>query len=268
MQTQNKIRVVIVTANALRHHYVANRLIENFDVVGIVSEVKRSLNTGNTVQENEIINAHSRERDTKEREYFGKDANFNLSEATIKRVPYGGANSPEVFNWIKELKPDFIALYGTSLIKDPLLSAFENKIINIHLGLSPYYRGSSTGFWPLVFNEPECVGATIHIATSKVDAGSILSQVRPTMIEKDCSHDVGNKTIISAVATLIKCVPPYLERKINPQPQRLDIGKVFKKKDFNANAVLKMKENFNNGMIRDYLVNKINRDSLYPIVKF
>lgn len=259
---------MVVTANALRHHYVANRLIENFNVLGIVSEVKRSLNAGVTAKENEIIDFHSRERDIKEQEYFGKDIKFNLAESAIKNVPYEGANSPEIFKWIKELNPEFIALYGTSLIKDPLLSAYENKIINIHLGLSPYYRGSSTGFWPLVLNEPECIGATIHLATSKVDAGSILSQVRPEMVLGDGSHDIGNKMIIAATSNLIKCIPAYAKGLIKPQPQRLDIGKVYKKKDFNADAVLKMKENFKNGMIDDYIAHKLERDAKYPIIQF
>ncbi len=66
MSNNKKINLVVITANALRHHYVANRLIDNFNVVGVVSEVKRSLNTGTTEQENEIVNLHSGERDLEE----------------------------------------------------------------------------------------------------------------------------------------------------------------------------------------------------------
>ena len=35
-----------------------------------------------------------------------------------------------------------------------------NKILNLHLGISPYYKGSGTNYFPLVNNEPQYVGAT------------------------------------------------------------------------------------------------------------
>ncbi len=264
---KSKPTLVVLTSNALRHRYVANRLIENFDVLGVISEVKRALKQGETVEENAIIAQHSRERDEKEKLYFGKETKFNLPADKILNVEYGGANSPEVFKLVSDLKPDLIALFGTSIIKDPLLSAYDNKIVNMHLGLSPYYRGSATGFWPLVFNEPECVGVTVHLAILKVDAGAILGQVRPNISANDDSHDFGYKTIIAGADLMIRCVRDYFAGKIQPKSQHPGVGKLFKHKDFNAQAVIKMKENFANGMMDEYLKNKPARDTRYPIIE-
>lgn len=263
-----KPTLVVLTSNALRHRYVANRLIEKFDVLGVVSEVKRALKRGETVEENAIIAQHGRERDEKEKLYFGKETRFNLPADRVLNVEYEGANSPEVFKWISNLKPDLIALFGTSIIKDPLLSAYDNKIINMHLGLSPYYRGSATGFWPLVFNEPECVGVTVHLAILKVDAGAILGQVRPNISVNDDSHDFGYKTIMAGTDLMIRCIRDYFAGKIQPQSQHPGVGKLFKHKDFNAQSVVRMKENFANGMIGDYLKKKSERDRRYPILDY
>ena len=107
----------------------------------------------------------------------------------------------------KKKGAEYIILFGSSIIKPPLLEFFNKKIINIHLGLSPYYRGSGTNFWPLVNNEPECVGATIHLAVLKVDAGSILAQARPeSLSELDNSHDIGCKAIISGTKKMRECI--------------------------------------------------------------
>ena len=44
--------------------------------------------------------------------------------------------------------------------KGKILKEFRSKIINAHLGLSPYYRGSGTNIFPFVNKEIEYVGVT------------------------------------------------------------------------------------------------------------
>lgn len=261
------ISLVVVTANSYRHKYFANQLIEHFDVRGVVSEVKRPLKEGETKEENEIVEAHSREREESEQHYFGEHATFNVLPEQILNVQYGEANSPKVFEWISKLTPDYIALFGTGIIKNPLLCAFENRIINMHLGLSPYYRGSGTNFWPLVYGEPELIGVTIHLATARVDAGSILGQVRPVIEADDNVHDIGHKTIIAGVEALPRCIRGFDSKEVIPRAQNINIGKVIKHKDFSAEAVVTMKKNVANGMIADYVKNKDARLRAYPIIE-
>lgn len=261
------VSLVIMTANSWRHKYFANRLIENFDVLGVVSEVKRELKKGETEEENQVIAEHSKEREKSELEYFGSEKDFNLPQEKILRVDYDEANTQRVFDWVAKLNPDYIALFGTGIIKEPYLSKFENRIINMHLGLSPYYRGSGTNFWPLVYGEPELVGVTVHLAIDKVDAGSILAQARPDIAPGDGPHDIGHKAIIAGVDSLIRAIELYAAKKIIPQTQDLTVGKVIKHKDFNADAVLQMKKNFESGMVGEYLANKTDRLNKYPIIE-
>ena len=173
-------RIVLLTGNQLRHRYVASRIAANLQLVGVLQEGKAKLVAKPeelSDDDRTVIDQHFSQRGDAERKLLGEA--IPLPEVPVRKVEHGGSNTPEVFDWVQSLKPDYIVLYGTSIIKAPLLSAYDGRMINIHLGLSPYYRGTGTNFWPLVDRCPECVGATIHLAVLSVDAGAILRQVRP-----------------------------------------------------------------------------------------
>jgi methionyl-tRNA formyltransferase len=146
------------------------------------------------------------------------------------------------------------------------MNLFPNRIINLHLGLSPYYRGSGTNFWPLYYKEPECVGATIHLATSQVDAGAILYQVRPDFSKNDSIHDLGNKTIVAAIQIIPEVVSDYLSKRRIPIAQPSGIGRICKRKDLTAEAIETVYKNFSEYMMVDFLNNINKRLSFYPII--
>ena len=100
----------------------------------------------------------------------------------------------------------------------------------------------------------------------KVDAGSILGQVRPDIAVGDSAQDIGCKTIIAGVGLMSRLIPKYVNGELIPVTQNLTIGRVFKKKDFNPEAVLKMRENFSGGMISEFLKNQAQRIAKYPII--
>ncbi|MBN1898226.1 MAG: hypothetical protein JW827_05585, partial [Spirochaetes bacterium] len=229
-------------------------------------ESKRALPHSAEENQEDILKKHFNGREEKERFYFKEDNEFHITKDRVLYVPYGESNSQDTFQYVQGLHPHLIILYGCSIIKPPLLEYYDNRIINMHLGLSPFYRGAGTNFWPLVNGEPECVGATIHLAILRVDAGAMLGQVRPPMTAKDDNHDIGCKTIIAGTEMMIKCIPLYHDKKIDPLPQKSG-GKLYKNKDFNAEAVQKMWNNLQEGMIRKYLAEKEKRDKKYPIVE-
>ena len=67
----------------------------------------------------------------------------------------------KLFNHLKTKSYNYVVSFGCSIIGDDLLKINRAKFINIHLGLSPYYLGSGTNFWPFVNNELQFLGATI-----------------------------------------------------------------------------------------------------------
>lgn len=263
-----RTKVVIITSDQRRHRYYCSELAKQLDVVGIIAEAKGPATSdfsSFSQADQETIKRHFSERDAAEEKLLGETV-FPATE--INRIPFNTVNSQEVLDWITGRNPDIILLYGSSIIKDPVLSSYSGKVVNLHLGLSPYYRGSGTNFWPLVNDQPECVGGTIHLAVEKVDAGSILHQVRPDAEATDRAHELGTKVIIKAVQELPAVLSAYTEGKIQPKPQDLKQGSVFRNKDFNADAVRKMWQNFENGMMERFIAGMEARYAQFPIIHF
>ncbi|MSO65787.1 MAG: methionyl-tRNA formyltransferase [Alphaproteobacteria bacterium] len=76
---------------------------------------------------------------------------------------------------------DAVVVLGASYICGALVERLiKRRALNIHMGISPYYRGSSCNFWALYDRRPELVGATIHLLGRGLDSGRILFHARPT----------------------------------------------------------------------------------------
>ena len=92
---------------------------------------------------------------------------------------------------MQEKSPDFCFIFGTNIISEFITDSMHKMSINLHLGLSPWYRGSATLFWPFYNLQPHWAGATLHKIVSEPDAGDILHHVMPKLEEGDTIHDVG-----------------------------------------------------------------------------
>ncbi len=84
------------------------------------------------------------------------------------------------------LESDVFIVFGASYIRGPLIDALiERNAINIHMGTSPYYRGSSCNFWAMYDGRPEYVGATIHRLSSGLDSGEMMFHAFPSEVDSD-----------------------------------------------------------------------------------
>jgi methionyl-tRNA formyltransferase len=180
-------------------------------------------------------------------------------------VPPGGCNAPAEIAAMRALAPDVVLVFGTQILKDEIIEAFDGRIINLHLGLSPYYRGAGTNFWPLVNREPECVGATIHYLDRGVDSGAIIAHVRPAVRATDGPHDLGNRTIAAAADTLVAAARAHVAGRVRAVAQAGD-GRLYMRKHFHADAVRRLYENFRTGMLAEYLDDRASRDARLSLV--
>lgn len=180
----------------------------------------------------------------------------NATELKLLEPPYYEPSLPRAWPG----QPDLVLLYGCRIIPT---AQFTCPVINLHLGLSPYYRGSGTNFWALHNGEPEAVGATIHHATNQVDGGPILAQVRPDNLAAatDGIHEIGIKALMAAV----KILPSVVHRPAHPQD--LSLGKVYRRKDYTDEARRQAEWRLNHGLLDSYLTNKAKRDARYPIIQ-
>ena len=78
------------------------------------------------------------------------------------------------------LSSDHFVVFGFSCIKGPLGDFLvKHRAKNIHMGVSPYYRGALCNFWALFDARPDLVGATINVLSKKLDGGSMLFHALP-----------------------------------------------------------------------------------------
>jgi folate-dependent phosphoribosylglycinamide formyltransferase PurN len=202
---------------------------------------------------------------------FGEGEFFD-SGVNCKRVDTGEANSEGVKRWILDLAPEYVFLFGSTIIKEPLLNNFNNRMLNLHMGLSPYYRGAATNIWPIVYKEPECVGGTFHLATEQVDMGHVIHQARPDLQPNDDLHDIGNKCLVASAKGL-NHVRMELESgidktdKTKSEAKADKVGRVFGARDFTEERLREAYTNLKEGLILSYLTEKVVRDNRFPIVE-
>lgn len=261
-------RIILLTGNGLRHRWFAQRLARELNVVAVLGEAKSTAITSTAELPSEdakVVEKHFAERDAVERKLLGNVPGFPTKD--VQEIPFGALNTAAVFDWVRQREPDYLVLYGSGILKAPLLEYYDGRVINLHLGVSPYYRGSGTNFWPFVNGEPECVGGTIHLAVLKVDAGAILGQIRPQPEATDRVHEMGTKTIMAAGEAMPRLISLYAGGKIQPQKQDLSGGRLYRARDFNADAARVAWRNLDAGLMRDYVDNVKARQAGFPIVE-
>jgi methionyl-tRNA formyltransferase len=263
------MRAILLTSTFRRHVFVANTVAERCDLVGVWQEEKsfHPERYAENADDEAVIQRHFANRDESEAEYFASHDVVRLSSQAASRVVSAGAcNDPAEVARMIAAQPDVVLVFGTGILRQELLSAFDGRIINIHLGLSPYYRGAGTNFWPLVNREPEYVGATIHYLDAGIDTGPMLAHARPSIAKGDGPHDIGNKTIVSAADALMIAAESHLAGTTRPVPQWPG-GRLYQRKNFSANAVRTLYRNFDTGMIDEYLAARASRDAALRLIE-
>ncbi len=258
------MRAIVLTSSMRRHCFVANRLAERLDVAATWQERKSfaPMTYAETAADEAVIARHFASRDAAEEAYFGAHESVRRR---ARAVPPGGCNDPAEIQAMQAASPDVVLVFGTGLLKQPLIDAFPGRVLNIHLGLSPYYRGAGTNFWPLVNGEPEYCGATIHFLDAGVDSGPIITHVRPIITHGDGPHDIGNRTIVAAADALADAALTLAAGGVRGVEQTAG-GRVYKRADFTAAAVTRLYANFSAGMIDDYLRQRTARDAALTLV--
>lgn len=265
-------KVVILTSSQMRHNYFRKSLslCEGIKVIASFCEggdVLRSMSEKKEENQALIELAHLDARDRSEKDFFGNFVALAPDHSNPIDVPRGAINEEDVAQQIINLQPDLLIAYGCSIVKDPLLSAFPGRFLNVHLGLSPYYRGSGTNFWPFVNLEPEYAGLTFMHIDEGIDTGKIIHQSRPRIFSNDTIHQIGNRLIGDMAITYADIIRNFDSLQTLEQPSKPQVEKVYMDKHFSAQATEKMYQNFADGMIQDYLNCKFERDSKVSILE-
>ncbi|MGQ7843335.1 formyl transferase [Granulosicoccus sp. 3-233] len=148
-----------------------------------------------------------------------------------RRVHLPSHNGPECEAILDADRPDVIVVYGTAIIRENIFGKAGIITLNMHTGLSPWYRGDSTLFWPVYFNEPEKLGVTVHQLVESVDGGAIAATAAVDYARGDREAELFAKGVRAGTALYLDCVAAALDGSLECQPQDLSIGREFRWKD-------------------------------------
>jgi len=231
---------------------LANSILDGNQVL-VISECKENTTLYENKKPKNMIDEHFNQRYNTEKEIFKNNENFKSKFVSLENDEI---NTPEIFQIVKSFQPDLMIAFGSSIIKEPLLSILpKGHFLNIHLGLSPYYRGSGTNFWPFVNNELEYVGSTILHIDPGIDTGDIITHVIPKIELHDDVHKLGCKVIKESAITLKKIIERIENGNKIPRTKqwKIENEKYYRIKDFDELVLLKYKENLKNGIVRNFL---------------
>jgi len=208
-------RVLVLCGTSPRHLYVANALCAGCEVVGIVHErggeltwkkVRRLLRPAPLYRKvARRLRDRGRYADGGEARFFFGEAEPTLARPELVRwVPH--INHPSVVDIADRRAPDVIAVFGTALIRGPLLERGRLGMLNLHGGLSPEYRGADCTFWALYNGEPEKIGCTLHFINAGIDTGNLVAHVCPAVGEGDDELTLFWRAVRDSAAVYVEAI--------------------------------------------------------------
>lgn len=98
------------------------------------------------------------------------------------------ASQQAIYDHLLAARPDVIVLAGfMRILKDPTLTTFADRILNVHPSLLPQFKGRHAVRDALASGQT-ATGCTVHLVIPEIDAGRILAQasvpIRPTDTEQ------------------------------------------------------------------------------------
>jgi len=251
------MKIVIMTGSELRHKYFRIKIasIEEFSIVrsyceGVEQSLKSRLLKNNLTDS--ILHMHVDARSQSEKDFFEEFTTSCLDRSNPVCIEKGSINDSSIVNEIIDLNPDLLICYGSSIIKSKLLDVFQGCFLNVHLGLSPYYRGSGTNVWPLINFEPEYVGATFMHIDKGIDTGEIIHQIQADIFLGDNPHTIGNRLITKMTNEYTRIIRSF--SFLTKEKQLISESKLYLRKDFDEVACNKLYSNFDKGMIQNFLL--------------
>jgi len=172
------VKITLFTSNKNRHNYLINHLSECCEELFVAQE-STTIFPGSipgTYKVSSVIEKYFNKVHEAQTKVFGNSYIHNKNK-NIKLLPLsaGDLNKCKLNMLSDFLKSDIYIVFGSSFIKGELAKfLIKKKAINIHMGISPYYRGTDCNFWAINDDNPHLVGATIHMLSKGLDNGNIL----------------------------------------------------------------------------------------------
>lgn len=247
------MKITLFTSNNLRHQYFINLLSSTCEKLYVVQECKNlSKQTSyKNISNSEVIKNYFINVNQAQNKIFGsKDINLSPQNIIKFQISHGELNNLPFSKLENFLKSDLYIVFGSSYIKNNLIKfLIKNKAINIHAGVSPFYRGTDCNFWALYDGNPHLVGSTVHLLSEGLDNGPIIYHAMSNI--KTTPYEYTMSTVKAAFHSIFEKIKDKTIFKFNSIPQ-----------DNNKEIRYSKKNEFNEKIVKKYLEKKIDLNNV------
>ncbi|WP_440915343.1 formyltransferase family protein [Candidatus Pelagibacter sp.] len=218
------MKITLFTSNDIRHEYLTSLMSNLCDSLYIIQEVRPTFEqiVKNDTTIDKLFKQYFYGVIEAQKKIFDNKEISNKNNITHLKINYPNINKIDIKNLSKFFDSDLYIVFGSSFIKGELIDyLIKNNAINIHAGLSPFYRGTDCNFWALYDNNPHLVGSTIHYLARGLDDGPIISHALSKL--KTNSFEYTMSTLKSAFVHLGLMIKEKKILKIKPVKQ--DVSK-------------------------------------------
>ncbi len=186
---------ILLTGNHPRHLYFVKSLSKTYKGITWILEKRESfipkIDKNYNFEIQKLQKLHFSKREEAENTFFG-DEDIAFNSPNINQIIE--ITKEDIFNGkLKKIlisqKNKNLITYGCSKLPINIVKLISGYKWNVHGGLSPWYRGVITHFWPSYMLEPEYTGVTLHELTEDIDGGDIIHQAVAEINIKDGIHE-------------------------------------------------------------------------------
>ncbi|MFC4348793.1 formyltransferase family protein [Kordiimonas lipolytica] len=254
------MKIVFFTGNHRRHAFMARTLAATGHLAAIIRE-ERALFLPEPPEDlapdlQALYRTHFERHIASEEKFYGL---AEWPDVPLMSIDPADCNSKEVQAFIKKQAPDLLLSYGCHKLSDETLACATSERWNIHGGLSPWYKGAITHFWPSYMLEPQMTGMTLHDLTNQLDAGAVVHQCVAELVRGDGLHDLACRAVLSLAADLPALVARLAAGHEIAKKDHKTSGKLWPSGDWRPEHLRMVYEVYGDRIVDMYLDGKIEQ---------
>lgn len=237
-------RVVILTRSGPEHRFVTAAIQARFPAAVVVVE-RGSRGAGQVSSRKLATWGPLKAIDKAGRAIFRKIVRDGVARACIvearldprvgedeflrQAIVVESVNDPEAVSVARSAA--IVLVYGTGLVSRRTLEAIPAPTLNLHSGLSPFYRGTACHVWPLAEGRPDRLGVTVHECVPALDAGAVLATATlPPEAVRGCEsvHAVFAELVRIGAPLYAEAAVAALAGRSAAVPQDLSLGREYR----------------------------------------
>jgi methionyl-tRNA formyltransferase len=148
---------------------------------------------------------------------------ITMNNLNVRPIPgdrlylVSSVNGKETLELLNRFSPDLIIVNGSRIISRNIIGNAGCRMINIHAGITPKYRGVHGAYWALANKDPQNCGVTVHFVDEGIDTGEVISQTHITPSIKDNFVTYPLLQLTAGLDLLIKAIDDHFATRLNTQ---------------------------------------------------